>query len=381
MVFVAPKLTQDEAMTMLLAVWMAAKRKPKRFARIMRVLLHHNCFRLRDASPSVDKSRTFDTMIDDSVSRIRFRFTMSELRLLTIMLQLPTQGIVTPEGDRVSSLEALAMVCRRLSEASKLFTVANEFGRSTAAYSRVFKYTIGIICARHQNRLYFNYELISARIDMYCQAIHNHGAPLSTCWSFIDGTKQYISRPSARQKPASIHENLQRSVYNGHPRRHCFNWQGVQAPDGIIVSLYGPVEGRRHDSTMLNMSGIIDVMKNDQSNLFSGKFIYGDPAYGCSNFIICPSALGSKAATLFNRDMSSVRESVEWGFGRIKTLWEFMNWDKKQRARQSPVGKTFQVAVLLTNCHTCLQPLGNQISMYFGLKPPSLQEYLNHLCV
>lgn len=76
----------------------------------------------------------------------------------------------------------------------------------------------------------------------------------------------------------------------------------------------------------------------------------------------------------FNRDMSSVRESVEWGFGRLKSLWEFLNWDKKQRVRQTPL---FVVGALLTNCHTCMQPLGNQISMCFGLAPPTLDAYLN----
>ncbi|KAJ0390868.1 hypothetical protein P43SY_011211 [Pythium insidiosum] len=51
--------------------------------------------------------------------------------------------------------------------------------------------------------------------------------------------------------------------------------------------------------------------------------------------------------------MSSVRECVEWGFGRVKTLWEFVNWDKKLIIRQTTVGKLFYIAVLLTNCHTC----------------------------
>ncbi|OWY96904.1 hypothetical protein PHMEG_00032709 [Phytophthora megakarya] len=87
-------------------------------------------------------------------------------------------------------------------------------------------------------------------------------------------------------------------------------------------------------------------------------------------------AVHNAASSEFNSNMSSVRESVEWGFGRVKDLWEFMNWDKKQRVRQSPVGLNFYVAILLFNCHTCLQPVGNQISMYFGLMPPTLDTYL-----
>jgi hypothetical protein len=105
------------------------------------------------------------------------------------------------------------MLCRRQKEPSTLFTVANEFGRSPAAYSRICKSTV------HKELLYFNRELVVMRVESYCRAIRAKGAPLK-CWAFIDGTKQYVCRPSARDNPASAHENLLRSLYNGHPRQH-----------------------------------------------------------------------------------------------------------------------------------------------------------------
>jgi hypothetical protein len=168
-------------------------------------------------------------------------------------------------------------------------------------------------------------------------------------------------------------------VYNGHPRRHCFNYQGVAAPDGILVAMHGPVEGRRHDATVLSQSGLLERFRNDPDDLFLGKVIFGDPAYGCNDHVVSPIALascGSKAAK-FNAAMSSVRECVEWCFGRIKTLWAFVNFDKKLKARHGPVGKLFLVAVLLSNCHCCMQPRGNQTTMYFGLRATTLDEYLN----
>ncbi|GMF41834.1 unnamed protein product [Phytophthora fragariaefolia] len=190
----------------------------------MQTLSRMHCFRLRDAAPSVDTSRAFDEMLDDAVARLRYRFTVDELRQLASKLQLPVDGVNTTEGDNVPPVEALAMVCRRLSEALKLFTVASEFGRSTASYSRVFAATVQIMYDNHRVILYFHDALIKERIDEYCDTTHAAGAPLRTCSGFIDGTKQYISRPSAREEPTIANEHLQRSVYNGHPRRHWFNW-------------------------------------------------------------------------------------------------------------------------------------------------------------
>jgi len=89
-----------------------------------------------------------------------------------------------------------------------------------------------------------------------------------------------------------------------------------------------------------------------------------------------PNPRPGTCQALFNSRMSSVREAVEWGFGRLKTLWPFASSPSKIKVRQAPVGKIFLVAVLLTNVHCCLQPLGNQISMYFDLPPPTLDEYL-----
>ncbi|ETL94177.1 hypothetical protein L917_07807 [Phytophthora nicotianae] len=139
MVFVAPKLSAEQAFHVLASVWVLSKRNRRRFARIMTVLQQQNCFRLRDAAPPVDSSRRFDVMLDDATAKARYRFTITELRELAKKLKLPEDGVTTPSGDRVDRVEALAMLCRRLSEPSKLLTVASEFGRGTGPYSRVVK--------------------------------------------------------------------------------------------------------------------------------------------------------------------------------------------------------------------------------------------------
>ncbi|KAF0743929.1 hypothetical protein Ae201684_001571 [Aphanomyces euteiches] len=332
-------------------------------------------FCLTRGPPRIDFTNAFDRHLVDATAIEKYRFTISQLAELSIKLRLDP-FIVTATRDKVTRIEALAIVCRRLSELSKLFTVANEFGRSIASYYRIFLQTVRLLHSAHAGLLYLNKSLIKQRMLEYSAAVRAKGVRLTTCWGFIDGTKQYISRPIARRNPSHANENLQRSVYNGHPRRHCLNWQGITCPDGIMASMYGPVEGRRHDSTVLAKSEVLKEFQADQA--FQNAVVYGDPAYSCSAFVVCPfsNPRPGSCEAKFNARMSSVRESVEWGFGRIKVLWPFIDFDKKQKALEAPIGKIFNIAVLLSNCHCCLQPLGNQISMYFDLAPPTLNDYL-----
>ena len=76
--------------------------------------------------------------------------------------------------------------------------------------------------------------------------------------------------------------------------------------------------------------------------------------------------------------MSGVRQSVEWTFGRMKILWSFIDFKKNHKLLLSPIGQVINVAMLLTNCHTCYNG-GNQISYFFSMTPPSLREYLQDL--
>ena len=105
--------------------------------------------------------------------------------------------------------------------------------------------------------------------------------------------------------------------------------------------------------------------------------IYGDPAYG-TNDVILSGYKGSRLDTHqaeFNKCMSAVRVSVEWGFGIGINLWRKIDLTGGQKLWSQAVGQQYAVAVLLTNIHTCVKG-GNQISDYFGMSPPTITEYL-----
>ena len=154
--------------------------------------------------------------------------------------------------------------------------------------------------------------------------------------------------------------------------------QSVETPNGLIANMFGPLEGRRHDAFMLGVSGLSDQLRN--FNQLNGEpyVIYGDPAYGLSRNILAPfrGASITPQQQEFNKAMSRVRISVEWGFSKICQYFAFLDFKKNNKVLLQPVGKYYLVASLLINCHTCLY--GSLTSTYFDVSPPSLETYLSN---
>ena len=65
--------------------------------------------------------------------------------------------------------------------------------------------------------------------------------------------------------------------------------------------------------------------------------IFGDSAYFDDEFL----------ATGGGRGMSSVRESVEWGYKDLKTIWKVCDWRNVLKLRNQPVAKIMFAAFFL----------------------------------
>lgn len=108
--------------------------------------------------------------------------------------------------------------------------------------------------------------------------------------------------------------------------------------------------------------------------------IYGDPAYPMSELILIKpycSRILTEEQVAFNRAMSSVRQAVEWGFGKVIIEFAFLDFKKNQQILLQHVSQMYKTSVILTNCHTCLY--GSQTGNYFNIFPPTLEEYLNNV--
>ena len=145
--------------------------------------------------------------------------------------------------------------------------------------------------------------------------------------SFIDGTVRPIARPT----------NGQQSMYSGHKRKHGVKFQTLAAPDGMIVHMWGGIEARRHDCTMLARSKLCERLLSEPA--FEGYFIYGDPAYGCSENFVCPypTVMMTKNAKKFNKVMSKLRVCVEWLYGDVVRYWPALDMKTQMKIQQTPI--------------------------------------------
>lgn len=196
--------------------------------------------------------------------------------------------------------------------------------------------------------------------------MHSKGAPLDNCWAFIDGTARAICRPSRDQK----------LLFSGHKRTHALKYQAIMCPNGIICQLDGPYAGSKHDAGILRLSKVYEKLER----LVQGHSycIYGDPAYPLRPLLMKPYGTANITAQqlAFNKAMSSVRQAVEWGFGKIAGNFAFLDFRKNQKLLRQNLACMYRVSAILANCHTCLY--GSQVSDYFGLQPPLLDQYLTY---
>lgn len=295
-----------------------------------------------------------------------FRFQKADIPVLHAALRFP-DVLTLDNGAIIDSLEALCITLRRLAYPNRLSDLAPIFNREESIISRAFHVVIEHVHDNWIHTLQLTNENTSApKLQQYANCIEAAGAPYTHCIGFIDGTTIQVCKP----------EKNQQQCYNGWKRFHCLKFQSVTTPDGLLRDFYGPIEGIRHDSMMLNVSNFLERLTRIRETSGVNYFIYGDPAYP-ETPLIQRAAKGNltEAQRALNMAMSSIRISVEWGFGILKQKWAFIDFSKNQKIFSNAPGNIVLAAAILTNAHTCMY--GNQITKKFRISAPPLEEYLS----
>jgi hypothetical protein len=315
-------------------------------------------------------------VLSDAQFKKEFRFSKADIPRLLRCFQWP-RYFQLRNGYKFSAEICLLMVLYRFAFPSTLSKLEIMFGRAHTNCSLIVGHGVRLLYARFGARLIdFDVQLLLPRIHLYFQAIARKSAgAVTTCFGLIDGTVHFITRPRIKGRVRRVrnNNNIQRAVYNGHKRHHGIKFQSIVLPDGIVAQMFGPVEGRRHDATLLKLSKIDQKMHL----LPPRSFVYGDQAYQVRPWLLSPYRGLNKPhyQRRWNRAMRTVRISVEHGFKIITTLWAHLKFIPAQKIFTTPVARHYVVCTALANMHNCLYP--NQVSQHFDLAPPTLEEYCN----
>ena len=188
---------------------------------------------------------------------------------------------------------------------------------------------------------------------------------LENCFGFVDGTVRPICKPGKNQ----------RVLYNGHKKVHAIKFQSLAVPNGLVANLFGPVEGKRHDSAMLAQSDLYNKLQQlDPLPIENPVCIYGDPAYPHRPQLQCPfgGARITPEQQEWNRAMSSVPRICRVDFGDIVNYFKFIDFKKNLKIQLNAVGKMYICCTLLHHAR-CFY--GSITSQFFELEPPSINEY------
>ncbi|OWZ03864.1 hypothetical protein PHMEG_00024333 [Phytophthora megakarya] len=294
----------------------------------------------------------------------RFRFNKFQLAYLLMSFRIPA-FFQLDEGYRVSGIEALCIVLERMSCPARWREQVKKFGRSESNLSSIFYFVCEHISCRCAPLLRGDWDRVSTRLEDFASVIRAKCSELSNLWGFIDGTVRKICRPGNGTE--------QRAMYNGHKRSHAVKYQSVVTPE-LIVQLFGPAEGRAHDLTLLDESKLDEIISQDRR--FRVYLLYGDPAYGQTNVVASPfDKIGATNEELaVNKSLSSVRITVEWGFGQIIGEWAMMDFKRKLTIGKVPVGMPYEVSAIFANCVTIARHQ-NIISSYFDVHPLTFAGY------
>ena len=233
----------------------------------------------------------------------RFRFDHFGIQQLCLLLRIPEVIIVPGHRDRVCHVEAVCLMLDRMAYPRKWNDLSQRYNRHKSALSRIFKYLIHTIITGARSIIIAAKTTTPERLENYARAFWRRGVPqMLKVWSLIDVKKVVIARPGRPDR--------QRAQYSGHSKKHCFKFQTLQAPDGLILHCSYCNDGRRGDAYILSVSGLIEWARSVE--ILAGYYIFGDSAF-LNNDVMLSMFRGRNlpaAALAFNKVMARIRTGV-----------------------------------------------------------------------
>ena len=207
-----------------------------------------------------------------------------------------------------------------------------------------------------------------SRVPYYAMLIQQKTEGLMDCiWGFIDGT--------IRRRARLLYH--QRTLYTRFKKCHGVKFQSVTVLEGFIACLQGPWPSKTCDAHMICDSGLIEKLEENMPANGNGVVyaMYSDLAYVQSTYLLGgfrKPPTGSNEA-LFNRAMSSIQITVEWGIGDVVEKWKFLDFHSAMKIFEMSIAEFYMNGALLSDICNCLDR--NKTQQYLGAVQLMLDEY------
>jgi hypothetical protein len=184
-----------------------------------------------------------------------------------------------PNGIKFSGFETLLIMLRRFCYPNLLCELERMFNRNLTVLSRIANCLTRYIFVKYRHLLYSlcsHQWLTTDYLRRFADLINALRCAYPNIVGFIHGTARCICRPKYNQR---LH-------YSGYKKTHVLKYQSVMFPNGIIGRLDGPVNGKRHDSAILHITGLLHELETKFVKQDGTWFaFYGDPGYANRKFI------------------------------------------------------------------------------------------------
>jgi len=338
-------------------------------------------------TPIVNRHRTIDSFEDTQV-RDFFRFQKKEdLHRLRLGFQFPDR-MPDQQGKLFTGDEVLLAGLYRLAHCNSLHDASwvSVFGWSEPRASSAIALFFDHLLPRWQYLVKDHFDFWADRIPACAKAIDDKVAALGgvvaqdTLASFIDCTQIATARPGGGPRSDGHRNNplIQRAFYNGWKHNHGIKFQTIDLPNGMNFHVSDASSLRHNDLFMWHESDMEAKLQDFFENELDGRHYatYGDSAYAVLNdaHVTYRAEVEVVNEGNFNKHLSSCRESIEWNYGSLKTLFKGIDYSKKLRIRHIQVESMVMAAFLMRNAHVTMY--GCQTSAYFEVVPPTFEEWI-----
>ena len=139
------------------------------------------------------------------------------------------------------------------SQPRSLKDISKVFGYSKSMVSCILQVMFIYVHFHGKSILYWGHQCLTIpKIQDYIQAASEKvgAGGLANIFHYIDRTFIDTAHPLENQE----------ANYNGWKHSHGIKFQGVMAPDGLVMHLSGPYKATVHDAKMLCLSGLQDQL-------------------------------------------------------------------------------------------------------------------------